>query len=66
MAPSIPIYQVGFSFPNEVDQALLSYGTILQQLRSNLSVAINRMNQVADSKRSNVEFEVSDYVFLKL
>lgn len=57
---------MGFSFPNEVDQALLSYGTILQQLRSNLSVAINRMKQVADSKRSNVEFEVSDYVFLKL
>ncbi|KAA8546866.1 hypothetical protein F0562_003295 [Nyssa sinensis] len=36
------------------------------QLKINLHAAVNRMKQVADSKRRHVEFQVGDLVFLKL
>ncbi len=50
----------------EVDQALLSRDQILQQLKSNLQAAANRMKQMADAKRRDIEFQVGDFVFLKL
>ena len=64
--PSIPNYQVGASSVNEVDQTMVSRNTILQQLKINLHAAVNRMKQVADSKRRDVDFQVGDLVFLKL
>ena len=56
--PSIPDYQVGASSVNEVDQTLVSRNAILQQLKINLHAVVNRMKQVADSKRKDMEFQV--------
>ncbi|XP_044465435.1 uncharacterized protein LOC123195686 [Mangifera indica] len=63
---SIPHYQAGVSFIDEVDQTMVSRNTILQQLKANLHAAANQMKQVADSKRRDMEFQVGDLVFLKL
>ena len=45
---------------------MVSRNAILQQLKINLHAAVNRMKQVADSKRRDMEFQVGDLVFLKL
>ena len=66
LPPTIPQYQVGNSPVNEVDQNLASRDALLQQLKDNLHAASNRMKQVADSKRRDIEFEEGDLVFLKL
>ena len=61
--PSIPYYQVGASSVNEVDKAMTSRNTILEQLITNLHATVNRM---ANSKRRKVDYQVGDLVFLKL
>ncbi|GKC04118.1 transposon ty3-I gag-pol polyprotein [Tanacetum coccineum] len=66
LPPSIPTYQIGASSVNEVDQAMITRDDVLKQLKDNLHVANNRMKQVADSKRRDVEFQVGDLVFLRL
>ncbi|KAH9733915.1 hypothetical protein KPL71_017190 [Citrus sinensis] len=64
--PTIPFYHVGSSPVNEVDQALLTRDDLLRQLKHNLAMATNRMKQVADKRRRDVEFQNGDLVFLKL
>lgn len=49
-----------------MDQTLASRDALLQQLKANLHAAANRMKQVADSKRRDVDYQVGDSVFLKL
>lgn len=66
LPPSIPHYQVGTSPIAEVDQKLASRDELLRQLKANLHAANNRMKQVADSKRRDIEYQVGDMVFLKL
>lgn len=66
LPPSIPHYQIGTSSVNEVDQTLASRDALLQQLKANLHAAANRMKQVADSKRRDVDYQVGDSIFLKL
>lgn len=39
---------------------------MLEKLKENLAVALNRMKQQADRNRSDRTFEVGDWVFLKL
>lgn len=39
---------------------------ILEELKSNLCKAQNRMKRQADKKRREVEFGIGEYVFLKL
>lgn len=39
---------------------------LLADLKKNLVVAQNRMKTQADKKRREVEFQVADWVFLKL
>ncbi|KAA8537164.1 hypothetical protein F0562_029610 [Nyssa sinensis] len=63
---SIPYYQVGASSVDEVDQTMVSRNSILQQLKINLHATVNRMKQVANSKKRHMEFQVGDLVFLKL
>ena len=60
LPPSIPHYQIGTSHVNDVDQSLASRNDILQQLKANLHSAANRMKQIADSKRRDVEYQVGD------
>lgn len=49
---------------NEVDHQLTTRDEILHQLKANLRAANNRMQQVANSKRQDVEFQKGDWVFL--
>lgn len=39
---------------------------LLDELKQNLEAANNRMKQMADKKQCDVEFEVGDWLFLKL
>jgi len=64
--PTIPQYHEGFCPVHEVDKNLASRDALLQQLKSNLHAANNRMKQQADAKSRDVEFQVGDRVFLKL
>ena len=64
--PLIPHYQLGSSPINEVDQNLASRNDLLNQLKLNLHQASNRMKQLADSKRQDIEFNEGDLVFLKM
>ena len=51
---------------NEVDQQLATCDETLCQLKANLHAANNRMQQVVNSKRRELEFQEGDWVFLKL
>jgi hypothetical protein len=64
--PTIPQYHEGFCPVHEVDKNLASRDALLQQLKSNLHAANNRMKQQANAKSRDVEFQVGDRVFLKL
>ena len=66
LPPTIPHYLMGTTPVHAVDQNLASRDAILRQLKTNLHVATNRMKQVANSKRRNIEYQVGDMVFLKL
>jgi hypothetical protein len=66
LPPTIPHYHIGMSPVNEVDQQLASRDELLSLLKANLHAASNRMQQLANSKRRDVEFQVGDWVFLKL
>ena len=57
---------MGTSPVNEVDKALLTRDELLAQLKRNLAIATNRMKQIADKHRRNVQFHKDDWVFLKL
>lgn len=43
-----------------------SCDALLQQLKDNLNEKSNKMKQVADFKRQNVDYHVGDLFFLKL
>lgn len=49
LPPLIPAYSEGTFPEHEVDQALLTRDELLQQLKTNLEVSINRMKQYADA-----------------
>lgn len=64
--PMIPRYELGSSLVHEVDQILKTRDEILKDLKLHLSRSIERMKQVADKKRRDVEFYPGDLVYLKL
>lgn len=51
---------------NEVDQSLASWDMLLWKLKANLYALNNKMKQVVDVKRWDIEFQEGDMVFLKL
>ena len=66
LPPPIPAYNQGDSPVHEVDETLLTRDELLQRLKQNLEMAINRMKQTADVKRREVHFKVDDLVLLKI
>lgn len=56
----------GIVTSDNVDQALLSLDELLRQLKKNLKTTTNRMKEIADRKRRNVEFQKGDIAYLKL
>lgn len=49
----------------EIDRSFLARERVLSQLKSNLHIAVNRMKQRADKKRSKRKFDIGEWVFLK-
>jgi hypothetical protein len=66
LPPTIPSYNEGLLLVHEVDQQLQDRDELLQQLKVNLALSVNRMKQIADTKRRDVSFDIGDLVLLKL
>ncbi|CAL1391412.1 unnamed protein product [Linum trigynum] len=64
--PAIPSYRPGATAVHEADQTLLDRNALLNELKTNLSVAQHRMKQNADLRRREVQFAIGDWVYLKL
>lgn len=64
--PSIPLYLIGFTPVAEVNHSLAIRDALLKNLKTNLEVAHNRMEQMADRGRRDVTFQEGEIVFLKL
>ncbi|TQE07969.1 hypothetical protein C1H46_006377 [Malus baccata] len=63
--PIIP-YEFGTAQVEAVGQGLLERDKILSMLKHNLELAQNRMKMQQDKKRTERQFEVGDFVYLKL
>lgn len=59
-------YILGSSLLDAVDKSLHMREQTISILKQNLCKAQNRMKQAADTKRSDRQFEVGDWVYLKL
>ncbi|KAL6198785.1 hypothetical protein ACLB2K_028574 [Fragaria x ananassa] len=64
--PSITQYLPGSTSVNFVDLALQDRDQLLQSLKDHMSLAQNRMKQQSDKNRTEREFQIGDWVFLKL
>ena len=60
LPPTIPHYHIGMSPVNEVDQQLATRDEISSLLKANLHAANNRMQQLANSKGRDIEFQKGD------
>lgn len=64
--PSLVHFLPGSAVVQEVDHELRSRDEVLRELKGNLEAAPNRMKQVADRRRREENFDVGDWVYLKL
>lgn len=64
--PVVPNYKSQETPVAEVDHQLAARNVLLQQLKSILQAAQNRMQQLANPKRRHIEFQKGDWVFLRL
>lgn len=64
--PTVSMYLPGTTAVHSVDVALRDRDELLRSLKSHMSLAQNRMKQIADRNRTEREFAVNDWVFLKL
>ena len=64
--PAIPSYEMGSCPIEELDDQMTARDELLQELKAHLHAANNRMKQAADKKRHEVNFEVGDWVYLRL
>lgn len=59
-------YEKGSGLVNEIDRLLINRDEILDVLKVNLLTAQQRMVKYANMKRREVQFEVHDWVYVKL
>ncbi|XP_077215933.1 uncharacterized protein LOC143850587 [Tasmannia lanceolata] len=64
--PALPTYIMGSSKIAAADEELMQRDTILSQLKTNLLQAQSRMKSLADQKRTDKQFEVGNWILLKL
>ncbi|CAL1383912.1 unnamed protein product [Linum trigynum] len=64
--PTLVQYRGGSSSVDAVDRCLGARDEALEQLQTNLAAANNRMKQAEDAGRRDEEFEVGDWVLLRL
>lgn len=65
-APTHVPYLIGDSHIEAVDRTLRAREEAITQIKANLLTAQNRMKQLADTHRTEREFEVNDWVYLKM
>lgn len=66
LPPLTPRYEIGSSLVGEIDVQLQERDELLDELKHHLLAANNRMKQMSDRKRRDVEFQVGYWVFLHL
>ena len=64
--PAIPRYELGSTLVGEIDEQLQHRDELLDELKHHLEASNNRMKQLADAHRRDIEFEIGDWVFLRL
>lgn len=64
--PHITLYEESSARTDSVEESLLDRDKILVVLKSNLGMAQNRMKVQANKKISERQFEISDWVYLRL
>lgn len=64
--PSIPANETDSALIGELDDQLASRDELLAELKQHLNTANNRMKQLADAKRRDVQFAVGDWVLLRI
>lgn len=64
--PPLVGYEGNSTPVQELDALLVERDLVLKELKKNLAIASNRMKQVADSKRRDVNFQSGDWVYLRL
>ncbi|KAL6286677.1 hypothetical protein ACE6H2_011067 [Prunus campanulata] len=64
--PRITTYLPGSTAVHAVDTALLDRDALLHLLKTNITLAQNRMKLAADKHRTERHFAIGDYVFLRL
>ncbi|PRQ47337.1 putative nucleotidyltransferase, Ribonuclease H [Rosa chinensis] len=64
--PSLSTYLPGSSKVHAVDTSLQARDQLLKDLKGHMATAQNRMKQHSDQNRTEREFTVGDWVFLKL
>ncbi|KAM2056925.1 hypothetical protein FF2_029171 [Malus domestica] len=63
---TVQTYMQGTTVIHSVDKALQDCDTLLRLLHANLQLAQNRMKQTYDKGRTEREFKVGEWVYLKL
>ena len=64
--PSITSHLKGKSKVQAVEEHIEHQQEVIQFLKENMAIEQNRMKQQADQHRSKREFEVGDWVFIRL
>ncbi|KAL5814386.1 hypothetical protein ACOSQ4_025027 [Xanthoceras sorbifolium] len=64
--PTLLTYVPGTTQVQAVEEYLSNHTTIIKELKRNLTLAQERMKKQADRGRREVQFEVRDFVYLKL
>lgn len=64
--PSVSMYLPGSTAVHAVDVTLRDRDALLRTLRSHMTLAQNRMKQHSDQHRTEREFQLGDWVYLKL
>lgn len=64
--PTLLSYVPGTNTNESTDQFLRDRDQVIQPLKHNLSEAQNRMKHYVDKRKTEREFEIADWVYLKL
>lgn len=64
--PTVSMYLPGSTAVHAVDVTLRNRDALLRTLRSHMTMAQNRMKQHSDQSRTEREFAIGDWVYLKL
>ncbi|KAJ9564492.1 hypothetical protein OSB04_000458 [Centaurea solstitialis] len=64
--PTVPSYVLGSSSIASIDSTLANHQQLLSQLKKTLAITRQRMVDQANRKRSDISFQVGEFVYLRL